>query len=294
LTANTNIAELASEMIGRDFTTLKAEHSAHVLALAGAQEVKLAEEHGQLDPSAPTLLQVIGLHVEDDILGVAGVDGNGQRELVEAIARLRPINAGKLFIEGEDAAAWSPRDFVAHKTAYITEDRQNEGLILNFDISRNATLKLFERPPFANRGLINRNKIIGFTRKLLQAFDVRAASPFVRAGTLSGGNQQKLVLARELSQKPHLIIANKPTRGLDIGAAAYIHQKLLDERARGAGLLLISSDLDEIFLLSDRILVMFNGQAMGIVETHNADIRMLGRMMAGTPFSALQTQEAAR
>lgn len=308
LTADTHIAELASEMIGRDFTALKAEQSAHVLALAGAQELKLAEEHGQVVQSAPTLLEAVDVHVEDDralpavrgvslqvrsgeILGVAGVDGNGQRELVEAIARLRPLKAGRLLIEGQDATNWSTRDFVAHKTAYITEDRQGEGLILSFDISRNATLKLFEQPPYAKRGMIDRKEITAFTRKLMQAFDVRAASPFVRAGTLSGGNQQKLVLARELSQKPRLIIANKPTRGLDIGAAAYIHQKLLDERARGAGLLLVSSDLDEIFLLSDRILVMFNGQAMGVVETRSADIQMLGMMMAGTPLTAQQSQE---
>jgi simple sugar transport system ATP-binding protein len=164
-------------------------------------------------------------------------------------------------------------------------------LILSFDLSRNATLKLFERPPYSRFGFLDYHAIAGFTRQLIRAFDVRAPGPFLRAGALSGGNQQKLILARELSQSPRLIIANKPTRGLDIGAAAYVHQKLLEERDRGAGVLLISADLDEILLLSDRILVMFNGRSMGELAALGANTQTLGLMMAGTPLAESRSLE---
>jgi ABC-type uncharacterized transport system ATPase subunit len=309
MTKDTNKAELAREMIGREFTALKGEQAAVVLALAGAQDTKLAKD---LQASARNgcLLEVTDLHVTDDrgldavrgvsfevrrgeVLGIAGVDGNGQRELVEAIVRLRKLKSGRVVLNGEDTAHWNMQSFIQHRTAYIPDDRQNDGLILGFDLNRNATLKVFERPPFARHGLINRSEVNKFTRRLMEAYDVRAPGPQARAGTLSGGNQQKLVLARELSQEPSLLIANQPTRGLDIGAAAYIHQMLLDERERGAGILLISADLDEILLLSSRILVMYNGRSMGILETRLADIQTIGLMMAGTPLAELKTPEAS-
>jgi len=321
MTKDTDKASLVRQMIGREYTALKGEQAAVVLALAGAQDTIPAEEPPpasgapagggrQAEPArSRRLLEVIDLHVTDErgldavrgvsfevcsgeVLGVAGVDGNGQRELVEAIVRLRKLNSGKVVLNREDTAHWNMRSFIDHHTAYIPDDRQNDGLILGFDLSRNATLKVFERPPFARRRLVDRRAVDRFTRGLMEAFDVRAPGPQVKAGTLSGGNQQKLVLARELSQAPRLIIANKPTRGLDIGAAAYIHRKLLDERDGGAGILLVSADLDEILLLSDRILVMYNGCSMGILETRSASIQTLGLMMAGTPLADLKAQEA--
>ena len=307
-TANTTKEELAREMIGRDLEKLHGERQAHILALAGAQEVKLVDEVATSEVEEKTLLKVVNLNVRDDrglqavsgldfslhkgeILGIAGVDGNGQSELAEAIIHLRPIESGQIFINDEDAANWNTRQAIEHKMGYITDDRQNEGLILGFDLTRNAILRVFEKKPFVSKGLLNENAIINFTVDLIKSFDIRTPSPFVRAGTLSGGNQQKLVLARELSQSPDLIIANKPTRGLDIGAAAYIHQKLIDERDRGAGILLVSADLDEILLLSDRILVMYNGQSMGILDVEKADSQTLGLMMAGTPLDEIQQSE---
>jgi simple sugar transport system ATP-binding protein len=309
MTSDTNKAELAREMIGRDIATLRKEQQEHVLALAGAKEISLVGAPAESAAPGQRLLHVESLHVKDDrglpmvrgvsfalhsgeILGIAGVDGNGQHELVEAIARLRPISAGRVLINERDASQWDTRDFIHNQAAYITDDRQNEGLILDFDLGHNGTLKIFQQPPFSQRGLLNIKEILRFTRQLITAFDIRAPGPTVRARTLSGGNQQKLVLARELSQSPRLIIANKPTRGLDIGAAAYIHQKLLDERAKGTAILLVSADLDEILMLSDRILVMYNGQSMGEVEAHGADIHTLGMMMAGTPLSELANREA--
>lgn len=310
MTADTTKEKLASEMIGRDFSALRSEQQEHILALAGAQAAKLSGDSSRTAQARRRLLEVNDLRAVDDrglpavrgisfhvdsgeILGVAGVDGNGQRELAEAIGRLRAVQSGSVRIEGEDATHWSPHTFVTHHTAYISEDRQNEGLILSFDLSRNSVLKLFNRPPFSQRGLLRREDIDRFAGRLMADFDVRAPGTHVHAGTLSGGNQQKLVLARELSQAPSLIIANKPTRGLDIGAAAYIHQKLIEERARGAGILLFSADLDEILLLSDRVLVMFNGQSMGILDARSADIQTLGLMMAGTPLDRLETKEVA-
>jgi len=310
MTRDTDKNTLAREMIGRDLASLRADQQAQVLALAGSEAEAHAGEHGTPAGVGERLIDVRDLHVIDDrglpavrglslevyageILGIAGVDGNGQRELVEAITRVRPIESGQVVIAGEDATGWRARDYIKHNAAYISDDRHRDGLILDFDLGRNATLKVFDRSPFSRAGLLDFRAIVRFTRELIAGFDVRAPGPSLPAGKLSGGNQQKLILARELSQNPRVIVANKPTRGLDIGAAAYVHQKLMEERERGAGILLISSDLDEILLLSDRILVIFNGQSMGVLNSADAATQTLGLMMAGTPLADLTTQEAA-
>ena len=312
MTRDTNKATLAREMIGHELTALLADQQTEVLALAGDEEAVLSGATGDSATAnnAPCLIEVRDLHVRDDrdlpavrgisfevhggeILGIAGVDGNGQRELVEAITRVRPIQAGQVFIAGEDATRWKARDFIRHNAAYISDDRHRDALLLDFDLSRNATLKVFDRQPFSRGGLLNFPAIVRFTRDLIARFDVRAPGPHIPAGKLSGGNQQKLVVAREFSQNPRVIVANKPTRGLDIGAAAYVHQKLLEERARGVAILLVSSDLDEVLLLSDRVLVMFNGQSMGVLRRGQADPQTLGLMMAGTPLTELRVQEKA-
>lgn len=306
LTSDSNKNQLAHEMIGREIAALKSKEAAFIMAAAGAAtDGSLATDdalHISGKTQAKSALEVRDLNVSDgrglpavrgmsfsvypgEILGIAGVDGNGQRELVGAITGLRPIDAGQVRIHGEDSVSWTPRDYIEHNVAYITDDRHGEALILSFNLSRNAVLKLFEHEPFSYRGLLNFPAIDDFTEKLLQAFDVRAPSTRVRVSTLSGGNQQKLILARELSQSPPIIIANKPTRGLDIGAAAYIHQRLSDERARGAAILLVSVDLDELLALSDRIVVMFEGQVMGKLPVEEANPEMLGLLMAGTPQS---------
>jgi len=303
-TAETDKTELAREMIGRDFTSLQRDQRSVLLRLAGAEASDSTAPRPAAQPekaapcTAPVLLEARDLHVRDDrdlpavngvslqvcageVLGIAGVDGNGQRELVEALVGLRRPHAGQVRVAGQDATGWTVRDFIRAGLAYIPDDRHNDGLILGFDLSANATLKVFEKPPYAQRGLLVPAAMERFARRLIEQFDVRAPGPQVHAATLSGGNQQKLILARELSQSPRLIVANKPTRGLDIGAAAYVHQKLLEERARGAAVLLISADLDEILLVSDRILVMYNGRSMGILDARQADLHALGLMMAG-------------
>ena len=301
LTRDTDKARLAREMIGHDLVALRAEQRNQVLVLAGAKDAAPVEESPAQRATGGVMLETKAVHVNDDrglpavrglslvlrsgeILGIAGVDGNGQRELAEAIVRLRPLQAGQLVIAKEDASQWGTPDFLRRSTAYIPDDRQNDGLILSFDIARNATLKLFKHRPFSAFGFLNNRAINQFAVELMEDFDVRAPNPFVRARTLSGGNQQKLILARELSQTPRLVIASQPARGLDIGAAAYVHQRLMEERDRGAAILLISTDLDEIMLLSDRILVMYNGRSMGELDAHAANAQTLGLMMAGTPL----------
>ena len=303
LTHQANKDQLAQKMIGREAAGRSGELKAHLLKEAGVEKTHPAAQPSPVVQSK-IMLETDDLYVNDErglpavrglsfkvhsgeILGIAGVDGNGQRELAEAIVRLRPLQAGQLFIGGKDAAAWDTRTFINHNTAYIVDDRQQDGLILDFDLKRNATLKLFERKPFSGRGLLDFKAITLFTRQLMALFDIRAPSPHIQTDTLSGGNQQKLILAREFSQNPHLIVANKPTRGLDIGATAFIHQKLLEQRARGAGILLISADLDEIIDLSDRILVLFEGRSMGVLKAEIADEKTLGLMMTGTPLAKL-------
>ncbi len=300
MTADTNKSELAREMIGHKLEEFKREQTTFVMALAGVgDEAIAASHHGPAATAAARpVLTVRDLQVNDDralpacrgisfeiaageILGVAGVDGNGQRELIEAITGQRPAMAGQVIVSGEDAVHWSPRQVIDHNVAVITDDRQGEGLVLKFDLARNAVLKLFERPPFSGRKMLHFGKIELFTDQLIHDFNIAAPNTHVSAAALSGGNQQKLILARELSRSPALIIANKPTRGLDIGAATYVHQKLAEERDRGSAILLISADLDELFALSDRLMVIYSGCVMSIMPIAEVTLERVGLMMAG-------------
>jgi simple sugar transport system ATP-binding protein len=308
-TEETDKSQLSQEMIGREIDELRGEQRDHILAIAGAEDAKFSREEESREGNF--LLQVKDLHVRDDrdlpavrgmsfdlrageILGIAGVDGNGQHELVEAIVRQRDIESGDLIIEGEYANDWTVRDFINHGEAYITDDRHGEGLVLDFDLGQNTVLKTFRSQPYANLGLLNFRSIRHHAQQLIEDYDIRTPGPSVKAGTLSGGNQQKLILAREISRKPSLIVANKATRGLDIGAAAYIHKKLFEERERGTGILLNSTDIDEVLLLGDRVLVMYNGQSMGILDVENADSQTLGLMMAGTPLGDINNKKENR
>ncbi|MFO8035157.1 MAG: ABC transporter ATP-binding protein [Anaerolineales bacterium] len=309
-TGDTDKSQLSQEMIGKEIDELRGEQREHILAIAGAEDAKFSRR-GEESDEGSFLLQVKDLHVRDDrdlpavrgmsfnlrageILGIAGVDGNGQHELVEAIVRQRNIESGELIIDGERANDWTVRDFINHGEAYITDDRHGEGLVLDFDLGRNTVLKTFRSQPYANLGLLNFRSIREHARQLIADYDIRTPGPSVTAGTLSGGNQQKLILAREISRKPSLIVANKATRGLDIGAAAYIHKKLFQERERGTGILLNSTDIDEVLLLSDRVLVMYNGQSMGVLDVEDADSQTLGLMMAGTPLVEINDEKEER
>jgi simple sugar transport system ATP-binding protein len=217
-----------------------------------------------------------------EIVGLAGVDGNGQKELAEAIAGLRPPQSGTIRISGRDTTHLNAGDLLHFNMAYIPEDRHREGLVLGFKLSENLIARNFRRPPISVRSLLNYRVIKTWAKQLIQRFDVRTPSTEVAAKTLSGGNQQKLVLARELSENPDLIIAAHPTRGLDVGATEFVENQLLEQRARGAAILYISTELEEILNLSDRIVVIHRGELMGIVQPGLVTPEQLGLMMAGT------------
>ncbi|HEX7432164.1 MAG TPA: ABC transporter ATP-binding protein [Anaerolineaceae bacterium] len=304
-TEDTDRRKLAHDMIGREITKLKSSEYTFVLGATGLKgkatetvRVKpVGEKTEQLcvknlcvnDDRGLAAVRGINLTIHsNEILGIAGVDGNGQRELVEAITGLRPINSGEVWTCREESTRWSPHDYIQHNIAYITDDRHGEGLVLGLNLCENAVLKYFERAPYSKHGLLNEPAIEQYVESLIKTYDVRAANTGVNAGTLSGGNQQKFILGRELTCRPPVIIANKPTRGLDIGAAANIHEILVNERARGAAILLVSADLDELFALCDRIMVIFNGQSMGEMPEGIADAETIGLMMTGTPISVLR------
>jgi ABC-type uncharacterized transport system ATPase subunit len=226
------------------------------------------------------LLEIEGLQVFDDreiekvrgvsmsvrageIVGIAGVDGNGQSELIDAITGLRKIERGKVRIAGKDLAHATARDVLDSGIGHIPEDRQRRGLVLQFSIAENIALHDFRKPPNARLGWLYPRRLIQKARTLIREFDVRGGRPETPASALSGGNQQKVILAREIDRDPKVLIAAQPTRGLDVGAIEVVHARLIAERNEGVGILLVSLELEEILSLSDRILVLFEGQIVG-------------------------------
>jgi simple sugar transport system ATP-binding protein len=214
------------------------------------------------------------------------VEGNGQDELAEAIAGTGPTSAGTVQLSGEDVTGWSAQRRFLAGMAYIPEDRQHKGLIQDFAVSENGVLKRQRQEPFLHRGLLRPGAMRDFARGLIGGFDIRPDDPDAQSATLSGGNQQKLVLARELSGDPRVIVAAQPTRGVDVAAIQAIHERLVKERTAGKAILLISQDLDEIKSLSDRILVMSGGEVIGELTSEEATDERLGLLMAGERISA--------
>jgi len=236
-------------------------------------------------------LKKISLEVrKGEILGIAGVDGNGQSELVEAITGLRTITHGKVLLNGKDVTNMSPRTILDSSVSHIPEDRHLMGLVMTGTLKENAILINYHKPPFSSGAFLNWKYITNYTCKLIKEYDVRTPSEDVLAKNLSGGNQQKLILARELDRNPDLLIAMHPTRGLDVGAIEYIYNKITEQRDKGSAVLLVSTELDEILTLSDRIAVIYEGQIMGIIDCQFADIEHLGLMMAGTPIDQIKKQ----
>ena len=217
-----------------------------------------------------------------EIVGVAGVSGNGQHELAQVIAGLRPMTSGSIAVSGQDVTHASPRVMNAKGVSYIPEERMTDGVVKDFSVAENLILQDHGHKPFSRAGLVmNFKAILQACLAAIRAFEIKTPSPDAPIKNLSGGNIQKLILARELSRKPHILIAAQPTRGVDIGASEYIHHRLLEERANGTAILLISEDLDEIRALSDRILVMYEGRIVGAVGRDEVSVRELGAMMAG-------------
>jgi simple sugar transport system ATP-binding protein len=268
---------LARLMVGREVefkVNRPAAAPGHVvLSVQGLQA------HG--DRGLPALAGVDLQICEGEILGVAGVAGNGQRELAEVITGLRPATGGHIRLWGREMTGRSPRQMVAAGVAHVPEDRIGTGLIPSLDIVDNLILKNYRQPPVAQGPFLNGYAADAFSDRLIEEYNVATPGRTVRVGLLSGGNQQKVLLARELAGEPKLLVAVHPTRGVDIGATEAIHELLMAQRARGAAILLISEDLDELLALSDRITVLYEGRIMGTVDAATADIAHLGLLMAG-------------
>jgi simple sugar transport system ATP-binding protein len=274
---DTSEADLARMMVGRD--------------------VLLRVERGAGAPGAP-VLEVEGLRVEGrkgvevvkgvdlavragEVVGIAGVQGNGQTELVEAVTGLRRAAGGRVRLGGRDITNRRPREVRGEGAAHIPEDRQARGLVLEFTAAENLVLGRHHAPPYSRRGLIAREAVRANAETLIQEHDLRPADPDCLAGDMSGGNQQKLIVARELSGKPSLLVASQPTRGVDIGAVEFVHRSLLGMRDAGAAVLLVSAELSEIMSLSDRIAVMYRGVIVAWFDGGGATEEELGAWMTG-------------
>jgi general nucleoside transport system ATP-binding protein len=227
-------------------------------------------------------LRSVSLEVcSGEVLGIAGVSGNGQRELAETITGLRKITDGRVILEGEDVTGFAPGDLTDRMLAYIPEERMRDGMIKNFSVAENMVLREHHKQPYSRSGFLNLRDISRHADDLIEKFHVKTPSHDTLAKDLSGGNIQKVVLAREISRNPRVIIAAQPTRGLDIGATEYVREQLIEQRQKGAAIMLISEDLDEILALSDRIAVIYEGQVMDIIPREDATAEKLGLLMAG-------------
>jgi simple sugar transport system ATP-binding protein len=233
------------------------------------------------DRGVPALRSIDFVVHAGEIVGIAGVDGNGQRELEEVIAGLRPPQRGRILLAGRDVTVATTSQRLAAGLGYVASDRYGRALLRDFAIADNLVLERFHRPPFSRAGILDRAAIAAHARRLVEAFSIRAASIESLVGQLSGGNAQKLVLARALSQEPALLLVCQPTRGVDVGAIEQVHGELLLRRDAGMAILLISTELDEVLALSDRILVLYEGRIAGERRAGDANPEELGLMMGG-------------
>ncbi|MCC2499276.1 ABC transporter ATP-binding protein [Bacillus paranthracis] len=216
-----------------------------------------------------------------EIVGIAGIDGNGQSELIEAITGLRKVESGSIAIKGKEITNWPVRRITEEGIGHIPEDRHKHGLVLDFSVRDNIVLQTYYKNPFSKKGILNFSKITEKAKALIEQFDVRTPSEQTLARALSGGNQQKAIIAREVDRNPDLLIAAQPTRGLDVGAIEFIHKKLIEQRDNGKAVLLLSLELDEILNVSDRVAVIYEGKIVAIVDAKETNEQQLGLLMAG-------------
>jgi len=275
--SETNKRELARMMVGRE-VLFRLEKKP---VKRGEVVLEVKNLHALNDKGLPAIKGVSFTLSQGEILGIAGVAGNGQRELVEVITGLRKATEGKVFILGQDRTNCSPKEVIEMKVAHIPEERIRMGLVPNMSIAENLVLKNYRDSPFSKILFLNLAVIDQEAEKLISEYNIITPSKKTQAKLLSGGNIQRLILARELSEKPCLIVAAHPTYGLDVGATEYIRTLLLEQREEGAAVLLVSEDLEEIMSLSDRIAVMFEGVFMGILPAESAEVEEIGLMMAG-------------
>ncbi len=278
-TKETTKMDLARMMVGREVLFSFSKKPTP----PGKPVCKVENLCAQGDRGIPALENVTFTVHQSEILGIAGVDGNGQRELAEVLTGLRPRTTGGIELQGRPMDRAAPKDFSDAHVAHIPQDRRRMGLVQSFPLWRNAVLKNFDRPPISRKGLLRFSAIWPFLERIIDEFRIRASSPKkILARQLSGGNQQRLVLGREFSLNPVFLVANQPTQGLDVGATEYVREKLLERRDEGMAILLISTDLDEILQLSDRIAVLYEGRIMDIIPAEEVEVSHLGLLMAGS------------
>lgn len=270
-------ADLAEMMVGRSvsFKTEKQASKPKEVVLS-IKDLVVNENRGV--PAVKNL----SLDVRaGEIVGIAGIDGNGQSELIQAITGLRKVESGSIELKGDSIVGLHPRQITELSVGHVLEDRHRDGLILEMMISENIALQTYYKEPYSKNGILNYSNITSYAKKLMEEFDVRAASELVPAAALSGGNQQKAIIAREIDRDPDLLIVSQPTRGLDVGAIEYIHKRLIEERDNGKAVLVVSFELDEILNVSDRIAVIHDGKIQGIVSPETTNKQGLGVLMAG-------------
>jgi simple sugar transport system ATP-binding protein len=275
--AQADKAKLAEMMVGRQvrLEVDKEEHTA-------GDPVLVAENIVALDDRKQVAVDGVSFEVRiGEILGVAGVQGNGQTELVQVVTGLRPVQSGRIMLLGKDVAHANPRDIVEMGAAHVPEDRQRDGLVLSYPVSDNLVLQTYYRAPFTTGVTLQPRAILENADKLIKEFDIRTPSALTNVGSLSGGNQQKVIVAREFSRPIRLLVASQPTRGLDVGSIEYIHDRIIEKRDGGTAVLLVSPELDEIMQLSDRIAVMYRGKFVAIVNADEVTKEYVGLLMAG-------------
>ena len=276
-TSETNQRELARLMVGREVLFQLDKPPVK----PGKVVLQVENLNALNDKGVPALRDVSFTIREGEILGIAGVAGNGQKELVEVITGLRPATSGQVLIDGEDVTNKAPREILAKGVAHVPEERMHMGMVPNMSIAENLILKTYDRPPFSKGWFLDPKAIREHAERVVREYGVSTPSIWTPVKLLSGGNIQRVILARELSTNPRLIVAAHPTYGLDVGATEYVRKLLIEQRNKGVAILLVSEDLEEIFALSDRIAVMFGGRIMDILDAESADVETVGALMAG-------------
>ncbi len=284
--SETSPARLAEMMVGRQVLLDIKRNDAH----PGENVLRVVSVSAQNDRKLKAVDEV-SLNVRSgEILGIAGVEGNGQNELVEVLTGLRKPLSGHVYLNGKEITGKTVRKIKDEKVSYIPEDRHKRGLELDFSISENLILGIHNKRPFAKGIMIDYDEVNKYADSLIEKYDIRTPSSEVKAISLSGGNQQKTVLARELETDPDLIVASQPTRGLDIGAIEFVHNQIMKQRDSGKAVLLISAELQEIMSLSDRIAVMYEGKVVAVVDAKGATEEKLGLLMAGVKDASKEAE----
>jgi ABC-type uncharacterized transport system ATPase subunit len=268
---------LAKMMVGREvILTVDKQPAQPGEVMLDVQELRVRDDRGSVAVNGVSLQVRAG-----EILGIAGVQGNGQTQLVEALTGLRRVESGHVTLLGKDTTHTTPRAVTEAGTAHVPEDRQRDGLVLSFPVEDNLVLSTYYVPPFARGMALQQNEIEQAARQRVDLFDVRTPSIFVPTSNLSGGNQQKVIVAREFSRPIKLLIASQPTRGLDVGSIEYIHNRIVEKRDAGCAVLLVSPELDEVLSLADRVAVMYEGQIIATLPAEDATKERVGLLMAG-------------